>query len=319
MSRVQVLKAAGSATTVKFLEMTRIHSKSPNTIVCIFEGEDEKYYGCRLSTSFGNSGWHGINTGGRKSVLDLRDSILQHPVYRKCKFLCFIDRDYEDWLVNPDPDRIYITPCYSIENLYANEVCLSGLLSAEFRVTNFNEFSPEHAKCIEIFNTRMNEAAAHALEFNAWAKSRSIMARDKKPPIRIFLNDVSADDLVEINLIECKIKYDSTNISSIFKKLDNTMLDQSALTEARNSFAAGGCLEKFRGKQQVEIFKKFLKSLKNDFTQPGNIVFKTKNRLKIDLDNDKIDILSELSQYAKTPDCLRTFLRRNMVGYGEKL
>lgn len=313
MSRVQTLKTAGNTATVKFLEVTRIHSKSPNTVVCIFEGEDEKYYGCRLSASFGHDRWRGINTGGREVVLELRSKILNHSVYKKCKFLCFIDRDFEHWYINPDPDNIYITPCYSVENFYANATCLNGVLSAEFKVTDFNEHSAEHEKCLKVFNARMAEAATHILEFNAWAKSRSIMARDQKTPIRIFLNDISSSDLVDLDLSSCSIKYNPHDIKSLFKKLDNSMLDPAALTEARSSL--GSPLSDYRGKQQVQLFKTFLKALKKDFTTPGNIIFTKKQKLKIDFDNDNIDILSTLSQYAQTPDCLRSFLQRNMVKY----
>jgi hypothetical protein len=315
MSRVEVLKAAGSGASVKFLELTRIQAKHPNAVVCIFEGEDEKYYGCRLSVSYGNDGWRGINTGGRSAVLELRSSIIKHPLYNKCKFLCFIDKDYEDWYVNPDPERIYVTPCYSVENLYANEICLDRLLSAEFKVTDFNEFSAEHKICLEAFINRMNEACAHLLEFNSWAKSRSIMARDKKPPIKIHLSNAHADDLITLNLIKCEIKYNPDNVSSVFKKLNNNMLDQPALAEARLSLSEGQPIYDYRGKQQLQAFNEFIKSLQADFTKPGNIIFNKKNKLKIDFENENIDLLSTLSQYAKTPDCLRAFLNRSVVAY----
>ncbi|WP_106803453.1 DUF4435 domain-containing protein [Pseudomonas sp. S5D5] len=312
MTRVQKLKAAGSTNSVKFLEMTRIHSKSPDTIICIFEGEDEKYYGCRLSTSFGDEHWKGINTGGRDHVLDLRDKILNHSVYKKCKFLCFIDRDYEDWFINPDPDRIYVTPCYSVENLYANETCLNRILSAEFNVTDCNDLASEHSLCIKLFNERMSEAANHALAFNAWAMSRSIMVRDNKPPIRIFLNDVQSCDLVDLSLKTCTLKYDPNNVNSLFKKLDNSMLDQNSLSEALQFLSNSDPIKKYRGKQQLQIFKSFLKALKADYSAAGNIIFNKKNKLKIEIENEKLDILSTLSQYAQTPDCLRTFLHKKI-------
>jgi len=318
MSRVEVLKAAGSGPSVKFLELTRVQAKHPNAIVCIFEGEDEKYYGCRLSVSHGHDGWRGINTGGRSAVLELRDSIIKHPVYNKCKFLCFIDKDYEDWYANPDPERIYVTPCYSVENLYANETCLDGLLSAEFKVTDFNEFSAEHKVCIETFSKRMHEACQHLLEFNSWAKSRAIMARDKKVPIKIYLNDAHVGDLITLNLTSCEIKYNPDDVSSVFKKLNNNMLDLPALIEARLTLSQGQPIYDYRGKQQLQVFKEFIKSLQADFTKPGNIIFSKKSKLKVDFENEGIDLLSTLAQYAKTPDCLRVFLKRSVVAYSQQ-
>lgn len=63
MNRVDLLVAAAQSNPVKFMEATRAYSKSPSVIVCIFEGEDEKYFSCRLSMEFGDQGWKGINAG----------------------------------------------------------------------------------------------------------------------------------------------------------------------------------------------------------------------------------------------------------------
>lgn len=312
MSRVALLKQAASSSTVKFLEVTRIHAKKPEAAICIFEGDDEKYYACRLSAILGQDSWAGVNTGGRGPVLELRKLILQHPVYKVCRFLCFIDKDYDDWIINPDPDRIYITPCYSIENLYASRACFIGVLSAEFRVTDFNEMATEFAVCIDIFDKRMGEICDSLLPFNVWGKSRALMERDGKPIPKIFLNDATIDKLVRLDLTACTIAYDPTDVSSLLKKSSNDDFCLDAVKEATASFDNASRMLRFRGKQQVEGFRRFLAALRNDFINGGGIIFKQKGKLKMEFDDQK-DLLSELSQYAETPPCLRRFLHGKII------
>lgn len=318
MSRVELLKAAGSSNSVKFLEATRAYSKSPSTILCIFEGEDEKYYGCRVSMSFGDNGWHGINTGGKSAVLDLRKLLSEHNTYKSKKFICFIDRDYEDWLINPDPERVYITPCYSVENLYASKSCLNSILSAEFKVTELNALSTEHQKCIAAFEARFKEVFEHLLPFNSWAKSRVIQIRSHETPVKMILKKATLEKLIDITLTGCTIKYNPSDISTLFNNIDNSMLCTKSVKEATNSFPSQSRLKKFRGKQQVEAFRQFLIALKNDFTTPGNIIFTKKGKLKIVLDSEDTDLLSEISQYAETPDCLRDFLAKHSIKQNPK-
>ncbi|WP_439253910.1 DUF4435 domain-containing protein [Pseudomonas monteilii] len=312
MSRVATLTNAASSAAVKFLEVTRAHSKKPQAAICIFEGNDEKYYACRLSSILGQDSWVGINTGGRNPVLELRKLILQHPVYKKCRFLCFIDKDYDDWLVNPDPDRIYITPCYSIENLYASQMCLVGILSAEFRVTDFNEMASEYAACIDLFQKRMVEVCECLLSFNIWGKGRALMERDGKGVPKVYLNDATIDKLIHLDLASCTILYDPNDISSLLRKSSNDDFCAVAIAEATSSFENVNRMLRYRGKQQIEAFRRFLSALRHDFVTGGGVVFKKKGKLKMEFDDSK-DLLSELSQYADTPDCLRRFLHVRRV------
>jgi len=113
MSRVDSMTRAGESYSIKFLELGRIYSKDSNIIICIFEGEDEKYFSQRITDALAPFTWQGIDAGGKKSVLELYKHVSCHYEYKKSKYLCFIDRDFEDWFKNPDTSRIYVTPCYS--------------------------------------------------------------------------------------------------------------------------------------------------------------------------------------------------------------
>jgi hypothetical protein len=314
MSRVDLLAAAGQSYSVKFMEVTRAYSKSPNLIVCIFEGEDEKYFSCRLSMEFGDNGWEGINSGGRSAVLELHNLLSTHRTYNKYRFVGFIDRDYDEPAINPDPERIYLTPCYSVENFYASSICLSNILSAEFKTSEINERRAEYKLCMQFFKARFEEVCTNLLEFNSWAKSRAIQEKNGIKPIKLFLNDATIDKLMDLNLTSSALVYDPDNITSVFKKADVTLLCSLSVTEARDSFSPESRLSMFRGKQQLEAFKLFLSALKADYLSGGAIVFNRKGKLKTDLASKDADLLSELSQYAETPDCLRAFLRKHSLG-----
>lgn len=307
MSRVTLLQAAGGASSVKFLEITRIRSKDPNILACIFEGQDEKYYGCRLSTILGHGKWAGINTGGRKIVLEVRDLILAHAIYKNTKFACFIDRDYGDWFQNPDPQRIYITPCYSVENLYTSETCFSQILAAEFDITPYSSKSKDYQAALQIFKDRTSEFLDHALKFNCWAKSRAIMERENKQPIKLYLSDISAESIADITLSSCTIKYDPNDISSLFKKLKNSDLCSQSTQEAFAGLKKCDRLLHFRGKQQLEFFGILISLLKIEISKSNSKIFSNKKSVKLSL--EKTDLISELSQYAITPECLTEFIK----------
>lgn len=311
MSRVDALAAAAETEPVKFLEITRAYSKQPTIIVCIFEGNDAKYYNSRLATTFGDNGWQGIHSGGRSSVIDLHELLSNHATYQKYRFISFVDNDYDEPFVNPDPDRIYVTPGYSVENLYSSATCLNSILAAEFNVTPINERHLEHKACLDAFKKVFDETCEHLLTFNGWAKSRIIQKAKGAPPIKLFLNDATIDMLVEVDLKSSKIIYNPNDIKSVFKKADPSLLCPQSVSEAIKSFPPPVRYHKFRGKQQLAAFGQFLTHLQKDFKSGGKIIFNKKTKMKAEFIHEGSDLMSELSQYAETPDCLRAFLRRH--------
>ena len=63
----------------------------------------------------------------------------------------------------------------------------------------------------------------------------------------------------------------------------------------------------FRGKQHLEFFRSFLGKLKEDrCKKSAREIFKLKGNVKLNL--TKANSISELSQYAETPSCLKAFL-----------
>ena len=308
MSRVDELRKAGSAYSVKFLEFTRIYSKDKISVTCIFEGEDEKYFSQRVTDGLAPLNWNGLNAGGKKVVLDLFGAISTHPEYEKSRYICFIDRDFEDWLDNPNPDKIYITPCYSIENFYVSEDCFKRIISSEFKVTEFNEYREEFGKCLGFYRSSKSEFAINTSHFNYWVKAHRIMERDDKAPSSLNVRNVKIGDLVTIDFNGINASYDFEDPTSVFKDSLKVELCSGAMEEAQASLPIDKWESRFRGKQVAEFIRILLMLLKTDRTSRTPSFFSEKGSVRLSLSKD--NLISELSQYADTPSCLIDFLGR---------
>ena len=307
MDRVQKMQEQGSSYSVKFTEMTRIYAKDKSTLICIFEGKDEKYYANSLNTIKGQGRWSGINTGGRSAVLKLAETVNQHPTYNKVNYAGFIDRDYEDWFVNPNPNKIYVTPCYSIENLYVTESCFRQILSAEFNITEFNENSHEFPKCLNAFINRLDDFVNGVEVFNIWAKAHRIMKRDDPETKGLNIGNVETKKIIKIDIDRSLLKYDTTDPSSVFKDILDFKLSADAIQEAANSFKTVDRTRFFRGKQQIDFMCELLSKLKSDRNSKTPKFFSEKGKVHLNISQD--NAISELSQYADIPDCLKDFIR----------
>jgi hypothetical protein len=307
MSRVDVMISQGLSYSVKFLEVTRMHSKNKDLLICVFEGKDEKYFCNRLDLIVGQGRWAGINTGGKKPVLDLAEALSHHSIYQNANYACFIDRDFEDWFVNKNPERVYITPTYSIENFFVTESCFTRVLSSEFEITEFNDFRDEYKKCMDAFNSRLEEFTGNLLEFNIWVKAHRIMERDSQGIKKLNVSNVKTKDIVSVDLDKISTVYTPTDFTTIFKDLNSFTFCSNAIKEAEATLKACNRASSFRGKQQMDFYRDFLIKLKNDRTSQAPNFFTKNGKAQINLSKD--NIISELSQYADTPDCLNTFLQ----------
>ncbi|NMH61268.1 DUF4435 domain-containing protein [Alteromonas ponticola] len=307
MDRVSTMQKHGSSYSVKLLEFSRIYSKNKDNLICLFEGQDEKYYSNRVDIHIGKGNWQGINSGGRKVVIELYDAISGHPLYKHANYCCFIDHDFQDWYENPDNDRIYVTSGYSIENYYVSESVFKDILSSEFNITEFNEHSAEYAKCIQAFNARLEEFNSCVLPFNCWAKAHRLMEYRKQAPKTLNIQNIKIDDLVTISLDKVEKVYNDSP-ENLFKDYEALSLCPTALKDAQDYFNKKNLTLSMRGKQQLEFLRKFLMNLKVDRGKKAPSFFSAKGKVILSLTKD--NCISELSQYAETPECLTEFLTK---------
>ncbi|MDO6508683.1 DUF4435 domain-containing protein [Colwellia sp. 4_MG-2023] len=305
MDRVLTMQKHGSSYSVKLLEFSRIYSKNKDNLICLFEGQDEKYYTSRVDNFIGKGRWQGINSGGRRVVTDLYDVINKHPIYKESNYCCFIDHDYQDWYENPDNDRIYVTSGYSIENYYVSEPVFKDILSSEFNITEFNEHSVDYTKCIQAFNARLEEFNSCVLPFNCWAKAHRLMEYRKQAPRTLNIQNIKIDELVSISIEKVEKAYGDSP-ENLFKDYEGLSLCPVALKDAQDNLNTKNLTLAMRGKQQLEFLRMFLIKLKTDRGSKTPSFFSAKGKVILSLTKD--NCISELSQYAETPECLTEFL-----------
>lgn len=265
---------------------------------CFYEGEDGKYYNSRIRKRFGNN-FFTYTVGNKKEVLKLLKKITSTNLYDDVCTMFFVDKDY-DISSGKCNEKLFETPCYSIENLYVQRECLLNILQSEF---GLNEIDDDCKRCLSDFDEREREFNNQILEFNSLVYLR----RKKSDSNSNFaFSSIKTSHIVKVNLgkVEKATKYDET-IKKIIEKLQ---FEENEIEEAKNEL-----IEKehfslnFRGKNQLDFFVEFIRRLREANEQGG--YFSTKyNNIHINLTSNR---LSELSQYAVTPPVLEEFLERH--------
>lgn len=305
MSRVEMLEAARNRLSVKFIEFTKVVSNGKYAI--FFEGEDEKYYSPRINIIRSDIKWIGINCSGKKNVIELRRMIRTHFDYGNSLCMFFIDSDFDDNASYKNLGDIYLTPCYSIENLYTSSSAFSRIINAEFGVHEFHENDQCFKKAVEHFENTKSLYFRAIEDFNFLIFE---LKRVDEPNLVVNINNVNFEKLVDINLGQVTKLYTTDNPKNIFPELpDDLKFNFEAAKEFFKTFHSE---QWFRGKQNLEFLRVFLEIIKKDrCSKQKRQIFKNKAPVKLHL--TKSNCISELSQYADTPDCLLAFLANQVT------
>src|SRR5690606_7551264 len=99
-----------------------------SSLICVFEGEDSKYYGSRIDTHFGQMNRKNLSCKSKRNVLNLKETVDANKELNSAKILFFVDSDFDK---KQNDYNLYYTPCYAIENLYASTHVLLRVLIDE--------------------------------------------------------------------------------------------------------------------------------------------------------------------------------------------
>ncbi len=320
MSKVDSLTKAKEKGKTAFLKFTRIHKSKSHCLFCFFEGEDAKYYRFRIKENLPGMDLEGINCGGKSIVIEqVYDVLKQHenPSYQQAKKAFFVDRDFDEPLSEELRKDIYETPCYSIENFYTTVDCFKSILKYEFEIDEFDPAGKAlFQKSVNFFIKAQQAFHRSILEFNAWFK----VIRKSGNGQRGLRDFDSPKKLVE-NLVKIEIDHNHVaqlyNIDGLYSSLTKLTrerdqagapLDKADLQQATKSFSEPFYRCQFRGKQELGFVVQFLKKLKDDLCQSSPQHFSEKRKIGFPIPDS--NALSALSQYADTPECLRTYLRK---------
>lgn len=287
------------------MQFTRIISQKK--IAIFFEGEDEKYYGIRINNIRPDIKWSGVNCGGKSKVIEVRNIIKENPDYVDSSCMFFIDADFDDNKDLIDCNDIYITPCYSVENLYTSKEAFIRILNAEFNLHDSLKDNSCFHNAIGIFDVTKAAYLDSIAEFNFLIRQIRIMECNGELSTRLNINNIKFDDLIKVDFGSSDKIYNEALPNSIFPELPSDLVVKTDDSKKYFSKLPGELW--FRGKQNLEFFRVFLQLLKTDRCRKENhLVFKEKGNVRLQL--SKLNCISELSQYADTPKCLHEFLSK---------
>ncbi|MBR6062681.1 MAG: DUF4435 domain-containing protein [Bacteroidales bacterium] len=264
-------------------------------LYCFVEGHDLPYYNVRVEAISGKQ-CSIVDSGGKKNVIALHEMLKGKKEYAKYKTLYFVDRDYDD---NSALDQaIYVTPCYSIENLYASNKAFMKIVEGLFHVYSDNE---KQKKCIELYEAKKQEFTTGASLFCAWYKCvRS------KTVNTVKLNDDFPSNYVDIGVKGKIIIYDY----DLHKmNTDYNLIEPISPEELSNAkvFIDTDPINNIRGKYVLQFLEYMINLLSND-----SKTNKTYTESKITIPQNRKLLVSNLSSYADIPDILREYIKNHI-------
>lgn len=290
--RPEELLKKSQSPNVAFHKFVLLHRKHSKDLFCFFEGVDSQYYFPRINAIEENH--QPIICGNKKSVIEALKLIKKkYPSYRT-KF--FVDADFD---TNTEIQDLYITTSYSIENLYCTPKVVANILKNEFQ---FSSTDSEFETILSLFQDRQTEFHMATALFNLWYFSIKKKSENLYTVPNVSLSEKFPKEFIRFSLENISSTYD---LQAIKAKFPNAIdISEDEMTGFKEEFESKPPLLRFRGKYQIEFLIKFLMQIIEDANKHNKII-KRKTRFRI----DPALVLSQLSQYAETPECLKIFLK----------
>lgn len=128
MDRVEKLNECREEPSVYFRLYITTRAKSGGEPIFVVEGKDDPAYYNSFFSSVLDGYAKVMAIDGKEKVLQLRKDVRSHGKYKKDLVAFFVDKDYDDITTAND---IYVTPTYSIENLYCTPDAFRRILDAK--------------------------------------------------------------------------------------------------------------------------------------------------------------------------------------------
>lgn len=294
MKPEELLNKAKETPAVAYHTFVMLQKDNKNDLFCFFEGNDSGYYYPRLKEYFKGK-HHPIKCGNKKGVLETYELVKRN--YSNIKTSFFIDNDFDDRVNNCE---IYETPCYSIENFYTSKEFVSDVLKNEFYLS---EVEDTYKKSMDLFEANQKEYHSKSILFNSWYASMKEKANKISSSTCVSLNCAIPKEFVLIKIGSISGEYDLTAIQNKFP--DSLLVTQKEVEDKIKWFKNQKMNKVFRGKYELEFIYAFFQFLIDDANDLNKRqVFKKRTRFRI----DKTLMLSHLSQYAETPECLLKYI-----------
>jgi len=304
MDRAERMREKRSSIAVKLIRLIKVYASNPDAIICVFEGEDAKYYGIRLDGFLNGRERKKIRCKGKGNLISLKEKVDLHEELSNANVLYFADRDFD--LADITDGNIYFTPCYSVENLYIEKAVLRRILIDEFGFCEVED-NEDVNSILNIYERLLSSAANALLNLNAWIMCQN-QAGKSNSSIKLNLNNYDAGDFIDFDLENVVTKYDKEALKVKFP--DSIEISSDEIDTAQHLIEQGGTVKSIRGKYLLDFFRAFLEKIRSEISNGDSVVITKKIKTKLTI--SKSNILSDLSQYAETPNCLTKFLRMHL-------
>ncbi|WP_413171123.1 DUF4435 domain-containing protein [Anabaena azotica] len=278
-----------------FMQFTRQYKEYESALYCFFEGEDDKYYGIRIDNIARPTKDIYANCSGKEGVLGVYKLINNNQSYSKVRAAYFIDRDFDESIKNTQITGVYETSCYSIENFYTSINSFCKILRTEFKLA---ESEDDFNNCKNLY-TQLQKEFHDAVELlNIW------IACQREKQAKLNLAGFNISDFVVIDLDNIKINY---TIDTLYTKFPKAIaITQEELDLKQSNLCLQERQKSFRGKFEIYFLFKVIQKL-IEAANKGNPKYFTK-KIKVTLNLRETTLISDLSQYADTPECLVDYL-----------
>ncbi|KQQ61264.1 hypothetical protein ASF69_02330 [Rhizobium sp. Leaf311] len=271
----------------------------------LVEGKDAPYYRPRINGNIPNSGnkIEFKNCDGKINVKNLADAIRANSSLVRLQYFLFLDRDYEDDLVQIQYRDAFVTNGYSIENYYTTAAATSAAVRSLFFADAVHTEDDETSvnEIIEAFIILQANVHKEVALFNYWAWAQRHSSRNGK----LDLDKFSLKDFIELHFETATARsiYDLATLNTLAP--DRKPVTSEEIEAAANWFSTRNTQLHFRGKQEAELLVLFLQWLA-ERAQKSEAPFKAKRKCSARL--SKKEIIAELSPYADTPPNLVSFI-----------
>lgn len=327
-NRIDMMEEMAEDESVAFHNFTKMIRNYNNAFILLLEGEDDiEYYNPIFSKFIGENkiDWVELVCHGRGNVIELVDDLKNHTrtEYRNGIYFGFIDKDYHEVQSNPCPDKIYMTPVYSIENFYASTQFIKKVIERKFYVRENSSNHDDYSSCLKNFTDRRDEFISGIIELDCFLRCNRYMYEEQKIQKKIHARGIKLYHDVSINLNKVTFHKSALDILG----LEVNTFDMPSL-EISKQFYAGKNNDELskhvRGKFMMHFIHHYLHKLKEDnlkkqptlfskslqnskIAGPQRISFK---RTKMTITKENEDIMSDLAIFADVPSCLTEFLTR---------
>lgn len=281
-----------------------VENQSLNNYHHFFEGKDDLIY---YSSKIENFRKKSLNEEvavyeckSKKILLEIHKKLEKERSFREKEHLFFIDKDFEK-KINYSDD-IYVTPCYSIENFYAEDSTLKKIFIhiLEINSSSSDELRELVEKLLEETIIARDKFLISLLPINAWYSLQINKSTESNYPDLSKFNSITNFTHEEFPQTIKELKEITPNYIEItqeeFEK-EKRWLEEDLIGRCRGKY-----LEHFLEMKISEVFTEVNKK-ENKY----NIRIKN-NGWKLNKNTN--EFLRYYTSCAKFPDCLREYLAK---------